>query len=135
MGLPNGSRSKRKCTQVVVCNLSDKDRANKAAMEYIVSDALFSFTGVKLTLDEAGAANSIRDRSTVQRYVKRMEKNGRAEALRKQCVENHVQQHGKKKCAPCTPPKPDANLFRKAVKMAGKRMANSDQHEPRWCSV
>lgn len=82
---------------------------------------------MKLTLDEAGAANSIRDRSKVHRYVQKVGKSGCAVQLRKQCVKNHVHQHGKIQCAPCMPSKSDAHLFGKAVKKAGKRMANSDE--------
>ena len=98
---PDGSRTKYSRGATAEAPVTDQDRARKAAIDYLTSEALEPCGGGHLSLEAAGLQNAFHNRMKVQRAVQDMRDSGRAAGIALEAVKKHgAASGGASACAP-----------------------------------
>ena len=98
---PVGSRTKYSRGATAEAPVTDQDRARKAAIDYLTSEALEPCGGGHLSLEAAGLQNAFHNRMKVQRAVQDMRDSGRAAGIALEAVKKHgAASGGASACAP-----------------------------------
>ena len=86
---PDCSRTTYSRNATAEAPVTDQDRARKAAIDYLTSEALEPYGGSHLSLEAAGLHNGFHNRTKVQRAVQDMRDSGRAAGIALEAVKKH----------------------------------------------